>query len=94
MTTAPTRRMCPAASVPPIPLAMIRQALAFHTEALIEDGDPAPEPAMSTDDAIAYHCESIPRMWSTPTSSSASPPPTTSTRSRPQYSAIRDGDMP
>ena len=41
-------------------LAMIREALTFHIEALIEDGDPIPEPTMSIDDAIAYHSEPIP----------------------------------
>ena len=41
-------------------LAMIREALTFHIEALIEDGDPVPEPTMSIDDAIAYHSEPIP----------------------------------
>ena len=28
-------------------LAMIREALTFHIEALVEDGDPVPEPTMS-----------------------------------------------
>ena len=42
-------------------LAMIREALAFHIEAMLEDGDPLPEPKMSIDDAIAYHSEAHPR---------------------------------
>ena len=41
-------------------LAMIREALTFHVEALIEDGDPIPEPTMSIDEAIAYHSQPIP----------------------------------
>ncbi len=36
-------------------LAMIREALTFHIEAMIEDGDPVPEPTMSIDDATAHH---------------------------------------
>jgi len=40
--------------------AMIREALAFHIEDLIEQGEPLPEPKMSIDDAIAHHNEPIP----------------------------------
>ena len=40
-------------------LAMIREALAFHIAALIEDGDPVPEPTMSIDDSIAYHSQAL-----------------------------------
>ncbi len=40
--------------------AMIREALVFHIEAMLEDGDPLPEPKMSIDDAIAYHSKPIP----------------------------------
>ena len=40
-------------------LAMIREALTFHTEFLIEDGDPVPEPTMSIGDAIAHHSEAF-----------------------------------
>ncbi len=40
--------------------AMIREALTFHIEAMLEDGDPLPEPKMSIEDAIAYHNEPIP----------------------------------
>ena len=40
--------------------AMIREALAFHIEGLLEEGEPLPEPKMSIDDAIAYHNEPIP----------------------------------
>ena len=39
---------------------MIREALTFHIEAMLEDGDPLPEPKMSIDDAIAYHSEPVP----------------------------------
>ena len=41
-------------------LAMIREALVFHIEDLIEQGEPLPEPKMSIDDAIAHHNEPIP----------------------------------
>ena len=40
--------------------AMIREALAFHIEDLLEQGEPLPEPKMSIDDAIAHHNEPIP----------------------------------
>ena len=40
--------------------AMIREALAFHLESLLEDGEPLPQPKMSIDDAIAHHREPIP----------------------------------
>ena len=40
--------------------AMIREALVFHIEAMLEDGEPLPEPKMSIDDAIAHHSEPIP----------------------------------
>ncbi len=38
-------------------LAMIREALTFHIEDMIEQGEPVPEPKMSIEDAIAYHSE-------------------------------------
>ena len=40
--------------------AMIREALTFHIEDLVEQGEPVPEPKMSIDDAIAHHGEPIP----------------------------------
>lgn len=40
-------------------LAMIREALAFHIEAMLEDGEPLPEPRTSIDEAIAKHSEPI-----------------------------------
>ena len=40
--------------------AMIREGLAFHIEALLEQGEPLPQPKMSIDDAIAYHSEPLP----------------------------------
>ena len=48
------------ADTPDEMIAMIREALTFHIEALIEDGDPVPEPTMPIDDAIAYHNQPIP----------------------------------
>ena len=35
--------------------AMIQEALTFHIEFLLGDGDPLPAPKMSIDEAIAYH---------------------------------------
>ena len=40
--------------------AMIREALVFHIESLLEDGDPLPEPKLSIDEAIAHHSEPVP----------------------------------
>ena len=40
--------------------AMIREALAFHIEGLLEGSEPLPEPKMSIADVIAYHNEPIP----------------------------------
>ena len=40
--------------------AMIREALTFHIEELLEQGEPLPEPRMSIDDAIAHHNEPLP----------------------------------
>lgn len=40
-------------------LAMIREALVFHIEAILEDGEPLPEPKLSIDEAIANHSEPI-----------------------------------
>ena len=47
------------ANTPDEMLAMIREALTFHIEALIDDGDPVPEPTMSIDAAIAYHSQAL-----------------------------------
>jgi len=40
-------------------LEMIDEALTFHIESMLEDGDPLPAPKMSIDEAIAYHNEPI-----------------------------------
>ena len=40
-------------------LEMIDEALTFHIESMLEDGDPLPEPRMSIEEAIAYHNEPI-----------------------------------
>ena len=40
-------------------LAMIREALEFHIEGMLEDGDALPEPTMSIRDAIRSHGELI-----------------------------------
>ena len=38
-------------------LAMIREALEFHIEGMLEDGEEVPEPTMSVEDAMRYHCD-------------------------------------
>ena len=38
-------------------LEMIQEALTFHIESMLEDGDPVPEATMSIEEAIAYHLE-------------------------------------
>ena len=47
------------AATPDEMLANIREALVFHIDDLIRSGDPVPVPAMSIDDAIAYHSQSL-----------------------------------
>ncbi len=37
--------------------AMIKEALEFHIESMVEDGEGVPEPRMSIEDAMAYHCQ-------------------------------------
>ena len=39
---------------------MIREAVPFHIESMIEHGDPLPEKAMALEEAMAYHSEPIP----------------------------------
>ncbi len=39
---------------------MIREAVPFHIESMIEHGDPLPEKAMSLEEAMACHSEPIP----------------------------------
>ncbi len=34
---------------------MIKEAIAFHIEGMLEHGEPLPQPTMSIEDAIAYH---------------------------------------
>lgn len=47
------------AATPDEMLANIRDALAFHIDGLVRSGDPVPAPAMSIEDAIAYHSQSL-----------------------------------
>ncbi|WP_423916829.1 type II toxin-antitoxin system HicB family antitoxin [Candidatus Poriferisodalis sp.] len=47
------------AETPDEMLANIREALAFHLDGLARSGDPVPVPAMSVDDAIAYHVQAL-----------------------------------
>ena len=59
--------------------AMIREALVFHIEAMLEDGEPLPEPKMSIDDAIGHHSEPIPEDVLESYAEFGDPVPTTST---------------
>ena len=61
-------------------LAMIREALTFHIEALIEDGDPVPEPTMSIENAIAHHSEALAEDVLSSYAEFGEPAPTLSTR--------------
>ena len=68
------------AATPDEMLAMIREALTFHIEALIEDGDPVPEPTMSIEDAIAHHSEALAEDVLSSYREFGEPAPTLSTR--------------
>ena len=61
-------------------LAMIREALTFHIELMIEDGDPVPEPTMSIEDAIAHHSEALAEDVLSSYAEFGEPAPTLSTR--------------
>ena len=63
-------------------LAMIREALTFHIEFLIEDGDPVPEPTMSIDDAIAHYVEILAESAEQSLAEYGDAPPTISTTFR------------
>ena len=39
--------------------ANIREALSFHIEGMVQNGEPIPEPRMSVREAMAYHCEPL-----------------------------------
>ena len=36
---------------------MIREAITLYIEAMVEDGEPLPEPRMSVEEAMAHHCQ-------------------------------------
>ena len=38
---------------------MMREALGFHIESLLDDGDALPVPRMSVEEAIAYHSKAL-----------------------------------
>ena len=38
---------------------MVRDAVAFHIEGMLEDGDPLPQRAMTLEDAMAGHAEPL-----------------------------------
>lgn len=68
------------ADTPDEMLAMIREALTFHIEELIEGGDPVPAPSMSLDEAIAYHNGVLAEADATVLAEYCDAPPTLSTR--------------
>ena len=38
---------------------LIREAITLHIESMMEDGEPLPNPLMSVEDAMAYHCQNL-----------------------------------
>ena len=38
---------------------MARESLAFHIECMMENGEEIPEPRMSMEEAMAYHCQPL-----------------------------------
>ncbi len=59
--------------------AMIREALAFHIEDMVELGEPIPEPRMSIEEAIAYHSEALAECDNETLAEYGAPVPTIST---------------
>lgn len=39
--------------------AMVREAIALYIEEVVESGGPLPEPRMSLEEAMAYHCNAL-----------------------------------
>ena len=58
---------------------MIREALTFHIEFLIEEGDPVPEPKMSIEEALAHHSEALAKCEKEAQAEYGAPVPTIST---------------
>ena len=58
---------------------MIREALTFHIEFLMEEGDSVPEPKMSIEEAIAHHSEALAECDKEPIAEYGDPVPTIST---------------
>ena len=59
--------------------AMIREALTFHIEAMVENGEAIPEPRMSLEEAMAYHCQVLAEYEKNPPPEFRDAPPTLST---------------
>ena len=38
---------------------MIREAISLHIGSMLEDGVPLPDPGMSVEEAMSYHCENL-----------------------------------
>ncbi len=38
---------------------VIREAITFHIESMLEGGEPLPDRLMSVEDAMAYHCRNL-----------------------------------
>jgi predicted RNase H-like HicB family nuclease len=61
-------------------LAMIREALTYHIEDLLAQGEPLPEPKRSIEEAIAYHSEALDEYDARDLAEYGDDPPTLSTR--------------
>ena len=58
---------------------MIREALAFHIEGMVENGEAIPEPRMSLEEAMIYHCQILAEYEKNPPPEFRDAPPTVST---------------
>ena len=38
---------------------MIRESITLHLESMLEDGEPLPQPQMSLESAMSYHCQNL-----------------------------------
>ncbi|MCY3918280.1 MAG: type II toxin-antitoxin system HicB family antitoxin [Chloroflexi bacterium] len=60
--------------------AMIREALTYHIEDLLEQGEPLPEPKRTIEEAIAYHSDALAEYDEHDLAEYGDDPPTLSTR--------------
>ena len=69
--------------------AMIKEALEFHIEGMVEDGEAIPEPRMSLEDAMAYHCKVLAEFEENPPPEFGDETPTLSTTFEPVEIEVR-----